>query len=172
MIEAFVDESGRGGRYLLACVLVESGRLRPVRSQLRAMRWAGERRIHLVNESPGRRGALLDRMASLDVTVVAYQARQGGQRTRPQLLDLMVADLAARGAHRLTLESRGDLDRFDRRHLASRRSELPVGLEYQHRRPHEEPLLWLADGAAWAVGAGGAFRRRLAPILAEVRHLP
>lgn len=40
------------------------------------------------------------------------------------------------------------------------------------REPPRRRLLWLADGAAWAAGVGGAFRRRLAPIVAEVRHLP
>ncbi len=28
-------------------------------------------------------------------------------------------------------------------------------LTYEHMRKHEEPLLWLADGFAWAEGKGG-----------------
>jgi hypothetical protein len=39
------------------------------------------------------------------------------------------------------------------------------------RRVHEEPLLWVPDAIAWAVGRGGDWRRRAEPLLDKVVDL-
>lgn len=49
--------------------------------------------------------------------------------------------------------------------------ELSGAATYEHLAPHEEPLLWVADGVAWAWGAGTDWRRRVAPLLADVRRI-
>jgi hypothetical protein len=41
---------------------------------------------------------------------------------------------------------------------------------YDHRPAWSEPLLWAADAACWAVGAGGDWQRRLGGML-TVRDL-
>lgn len=38
-------------------------------------------------------------------------------------------------------------------------------LVYEHLRPHEEPLLWVSDAAAWAVGASREWRKRVSRII-------
>ncbi len=52
--DAFVDESIRGQRYLLGCVLVEARSLASVRRALVGIKIAN-RRVHFTNESPKRR---------------------------------------------------------------------------------------------------------------------
>jgi hypothetical protein len=37
--------------------------------------------------------------------------------------------------------------------------------------PDEEPLLWVSDAVAWAMGAGGDWRRRVEPMIDEVVRL-
>ncbi len=44
-------------------------------------------------------------------------------------------------------------------------------LAYEHRRAYEEPLLWAADAMAWCYGAGGEWRRRIAPTLDKAVRL-
>ena len=44
-------------------------------------------------------------------------------------------------------------------------------LEYRHLSPYEEPLLWVSDAVAWAMGAGGDWRRRVEPMIDEVVRL-
>jgi hypothetical protein len=170
MIEAFVDESARPGHYLLACVTVHPGRVNATRSALRGMLLGGERRLHLVNESPQRRRALLSGVARLDVRASVYWTPGRSDSARPKLIEAMVADLVDRDVRRLVFESRAELDVFDRRLLGHlRRADvLPDSLLYDHMRPHEEPLLWAADAVAWAIGAGGDWRRRIAPIIDDV----
>jgi hypothetical protein len=38
-------------------------------------------------------------------------------------------------------------------------------LTYEHRRSYEEPLLWVADAAAWCYGAAGERRRRIKQVV-------
>jgi hypothetical protein len=45
------------------------------------------------------------------------------------------------------------------------------GMTYRHATAHEEPLLWLPDAIAWAVGRGGDWRRRAEPLLEKVVDL-
>lgn len=170
MIEAFVDESARPGHYLLACVTIHPGVVNPSRTTLRAMLWGGERRIHLVNESPQRKRSILAGIASLDVRASVYRTPGRSDRTRPKLIEAMVADLVDRDLRRLVFESRAHLDSYDRRDLRRlRRAGLvPETLLYDHMRPHEEPLLWVADAVAWAVGAGGGWEKRISAIVDNV----
>jgi len=44
-------------------------------------------------------------------------------------------------------------------------------LEYRHQRAHEEPLLALPDVVAWCWVRSGDWRRRIGPILADVRQI-
>ena len=170
MIEAFVDESSRPGAYLLACITVHPGAANPARTALRAMLLGGERRIHFVNESPQRKRAILASMATLDVRASVYRTPGRSDRTRPKLIDAMVTDLVAMDVRRLVFESRAHLDVYDRRDLRRlRRSGLvSEALLYDHMRPHEEPLLWVADAVAWAVGAGGGWGKRISAITDNV----
>lgn len=65
-------------------------------------------------------------------------------------------------------DTRGpDRDRADRRHLAHlRRTEvLADTVQFSHRGSRDEPLLSLPDAIGWSFGAGGAWRRKVEPII-------
>lgn len=52
------------------------------------------------------------------------------------------------------------------RRLGSRPSK--TELTYEHLPSTAEPLLWIFDTVAWCHGAGGDWRRRVEPVVAQV----
>ncbi len=60
----------------------------------------------------------------------------------------------------LLIESRESADRLDRATIIAARSREPL-LTFQHLPPRADPMLWVPDCVAWAVGAGGEWRRRV-----------
>lgn len=169
---AFVDESIRGQRYLMGCVLVEARHVTEVRAEVASLVLSGGR-VHFHNESAGRRRALLDRFASLPVSGFAVVCHRSHGVTefmaRESCLTTIVEQLQEGSVPQVVLESRSD-DREDRLTIERvRRPEPP--LVWEHRPGAQEPLLWLADGITWAVGAGGEWRRAIEPMLSVVIEL-
>ena len=78
--------------------------------------------------------------------------------------------LQAEKVSHLTLESRMD-DRDDRRTIGQVRKTEPP-LVFEHRPGAADPMLWVADGIAWAVGAGGIWRDLVQPVLRDELELP
>lgn len=154
--QAYCDESVRGSTYLLAVSVVSVSRLAAGRTQLRGQLLRGQRRLHFVDERPDRRRQLLAIYSEITAQVLICTASFTG-RTEQQVRDLLpaaaVAELRELGCRRLVIESREGRDDRDRQGL---RRALPSdgSLIYEHLRPFEEPLLWLADGFAWAHGKG------------------
>jgi hypothetical protein len=78
----------------------------------------------------------------------------------------LVANALAEGCTRLVSDSRGqDGDRADRRTIVRvlQRHEAVDDMASEHLRSHEDPALWIPDVLAWCYGAGGDWRRRIAP---------
>lgn len=172
--DAFVDESIRGRRYLLGCVLVEARSLTSVRRALVDIKIAN-RRVHFTNESPKRRREILTLIASLPVSsfVVVCRRGQGVKESdaRSACVRTLVERLQRDEVGRMVLESRQD-DRDDVRVIERARSAQPR-LVFEHRRPKEEPLLWIADAITWAAGTGGEWRDLIDPVFdGEVRTAP
>jgi hypothetical protein len=160
----FVDESKRGSRFLLAAVLVPSGALARVRAEIRGDLLKGQRRIHFIDERNERRKQLIQRWVSLRtesaVFVIEGVSYKAEAAAREACLRQVVAVARKEQVSRLVIESREGQDQADRR-LLRKLVEPATDLTYEHLRPHEEPLLWYADGVAWCWGAGGAFRQPL-----------
>ncbi|MPV50410.1 hypothetical protein GCG21_10430 [Pseudactinotalea sp. HY160] len=78
----------------------------------------------------------------------------------------MTAAARRDGVDRLVIERDESLQRADRSTIAEvvRRDE-GASLEYRHAGPHEQPLLWVGDAAAWCVTNGGEWRRRADPLV-------
>ncbi|WP_206795657.1 hypothetical protein [Amycolatopsis sp. MtRt-6] len=91
------------------------------------------------------------------------------EAARQRCLTLLVEHLLGLRAHRLVLDSRDHRDVHDRqtlqRALGSRPSK--TELTYEHVDSTAEPLLWISDAVAWYSGAGGDWRRRADPVIAE-----
>lgn len=169
----FVDESVRAN-YVLCAVRVDPRDLSAARSFLRKQLLAGERRIHFAKENRRRRRELLASFCAHGFDTALYTAPAHDRFARTRLLGLLVDDTGDE-LHRLVLESRDVRDAEDQRdiirlHLTGR---FPDTATYEHLRPHEEPLLWVADAVAWAHGAGGDWHRRSATMVSVVReHRP
>jgi len=164
--DAFVDESIRGRRYLLGCVLIEARSLAETRRTMDDLRHA-RRRIHFHNESTKRRREILSVLAELPLTAVVHVSRVGHQRrefeARATCLAALVGRLQSEGVARLVIESRDD-DRDDVAVIQRARVPQPR-LVFEHRAPLDEPMLWVADAVTWAAGAGAQWRELIAPIL-------
>lgn len=171
--DAFVDESIRGSRYLLGCVLVDLRDAGVMRRKLDDLVLGGGR-LHFHNESVRRRRELLMEMAKLPVScfVVVCHRTHGITEfvARERALRVVVDRLQQASVSRLVIESRQD-DREDQRTIARARSARPP-LVFEHRAGAEEPLLWVADGVTWAAGAGAPWRSIIEPVLDVVIDLP
>lgn len=130
----------------------------------------------MVDESPRQRRLVLSAVTALPVEahlVSASLAARSQRRARDLCLGGLVETLTDAGVDQLVLES-CDQDRQDRVVIAHavRQLERPIGLEYLHRRPREEALLWLPDVIAWAHGRGGEWRIRAASVVRSIRDCP
>ncbi len=164
-VHAFIDESVRDQRYLLCMTLVPPAQLAPSRRELTALLLPGARELHFKKEKEPRRRQLIDRIAALEVTTILYLGsctRKTEEETRQKCLEHAVADLLAKNAHRLVLDSRDHRDVHDRRTLQQALGYRPskTELTYEHLNSTAEPLLWISDAVGWCFGAGGHWRRK------------
>ena len=170
---AFVDESRRGQRYILACVLTEVQFLGGLRRDLRSLVSPPKRRIHFNAEPAGRRRLLLERFEQMPieaVAVVSTIARDAREfEARAAALTSVIRLLQQARVGRLVIESRDAADREDRRTIERARLDEP-NLVYEHQRPQDEPALWLSDAYAWAVGAGPTWTSLLPRTLSTLRQ--
>jgi hypothetical protein len=174
-VHAFVDESARNGRYLIAAAIVDPAHLSQLRRTMRQLLLPGQRELHFQQEKPSRRRRLADTIACQQVEVRIY-ARSSLRRDEParqHCLEHLVRDLVVRGAHRLVIDSRRTQDINDvrtlRRIIGPHPSESK--LVYEHVDSKSESLLWIGDAVAWCHGAGREWRQRVDPITAAVVDL-
>lgn len=101
-LNAYIDESIRGARYLLCLVMVKPDQAGSMRRRLRSLVLPGQRTLHFKKESPRRRRELLVALGELDVAVTVYEcaARPGRSQdaSRALCLERAIADLQALGA--------------------------------------------------------------------------
>ena len=168
-VHVFVDESHRRA-HLLAAALVLPAALTPTRRLMRSLREPGQRRLHFKMESDQRRRTILAQLADYPVRVRIYSSRAEERQARALCLRQLVCDLVPDDARRLVIESREGRDQADRHvvYTALQSGGAPPSLTYEHVRPHEEPLLWIADAIAWAYGAGTDWRRRIDKLIEKI----
>lgn len=131
------------------------------------------RRIHFHNESTKRRREILMAITEMPVSAVVFVARakQGVRESdaRAACMSDLVLMLQADAVQRLVIESRQD-DRSDVAVIERARTREPR-LVFEHRRPDDDPLLWVADALTWAAGAGREWRDLIEPVLDGVRNV-
>ena len=154
---AYIDESRRRPRYLLAAALIDHQAVATVRQAVRTLApRGGSTRRHFVRESDASRRKCLAAYRALDgVTVLIYEHRGHGQppvHQRAECLELMASELLGRSIDRLILDHVDDAQRRRDRQLLGRRLD-GTGISYSHEPAHStEALLWLPDAAAWCAG--------------------
>lgn len=169
--QAFIDESFRAGEYIVCAVVVDSSEVAKVRQAMRRTLKGSQGRVHMAKENANNKRGLLDTVAALEVDahVVTVRVRDRSQRrARDVCLRAIAKALHARVVRRLVIES-CDQDRDDLQVLGDVFAELGAvhDVDIAHLRPHEDPILWVADVIAWAYGRAGEWGRRVAAIIGE-----
>jgi len=171
---AFVDESKRHG-LLVAAAVVQPRDLAPARTALRQLCLPGQSRLHFTKERDDRRQQILTAILSLGVVVDLDDATgiRNQQQARAACLRAVVQDLAAAGGQRLVLEQDDSLVRSDQAVLYTAVHDASASdrLTYEHVPARTEPLLWVADAAAWCWSRGAPWPDRLQPITRHTRTL-
>jgi hypothetical protein len=171
-VHAFVDESRRGSQYIVAVAIAEPANLRYLRRDLRLLLLPGQRELHFKAEQDPRRRTLTDAIARLPVELQIYRhsCTRFGEPARQRCLDQITRDLLNRGAHRLVLDSRSQLDTKDEATIRAAVARHPhrTRFVYEHVGSANESMLWIADAAAWCFGAGGHWKKRIDKIITAV----
>jgi hypothetical protein len=160
---AYGDESIRrtadGVIFVLAAAVVREDRRDEVRVGLRDLLLKGQDRLHWRDEDQPRRVRIATAVADLPVqSLVVVGARVVAtrqERARRQVLSRLLWELDRRQAEHLLLESRRDeRDRHDVKAVGGFRNQqvLSRRLRVDHGQPLQEPMLWLPDAVAGAVG--------------------
>ena len=174
-VHAFVDESARNGRYLIAAAVADPSNVRRLRQSMCQLLLPGQRELHFYREKPVRRRQLADAIARLPIEVHIYTRTWKGdvEPARQDCIQRLAQDLLVRRAHRLVIDTRNERDLHDQRTLRRVLGPHPVAsqLVYEHVDSATESLLWIADAAAWCHGAGRDWRQRIDPITSTVIDL-
>jgi hypothetical protein len=174
-IHAFVDESCRGQRYIVAAAIATPGNLRRLRRDLRGLLLPGQRELHFNDQQDPRRRVVADAIARLPIEVRIYHRTRERyfESARQECIKRLTDDLLAADGHRLVLDSRGELDKKDESTIRTIFAGHPFEdrFNYEHLESTCEPMLWIADTAAWCFGAAGVWRKRIDPIISAVIDL-
>ena len=168
----FVDETKRAG-YVIAAVTVSD--TEAIRKIVRALVLPGQRRIHMKHEQARRRRVIVSALAAMQVQATVYDAARRYRTdlaARTACLTTLVEDIAARDSDtRLVIEQDDSVVRADRHDLFQlvRQAGITDRLEYRHQRAYDELLFALPDIVAWSWVRSGEWRRRISPILTNVR---
>lgn len=158
---AFTDESlrfERPGKYILAAAVIEDALIPHVREALAplANRHGGFHWTAADGSERLKAAELVAGLPALHIVVVGSDLNAGKQeRARRSCLKRLLYELDAAEVHNLVMDSRGPAgDARDLKMVATCRANRAIGtqLRISHAKPHTEPLLWVADAVAGAVG--------------------
>jgi hypothetical protein len=171
----FIDETKQRG-YLLVASAVAADDLDILRKTIQSLILPGQRRLHMKDENDCRKHAIASAIAATDIQVAVYGAahRYHNERERrAACFRAVVNDAAARAHAILVLEQDDSLLSWDNQHLIefTRATGCRDTLRYQHRRAPEEHLLAIPDAIAWCWAKGGDWRRRVRPVVIDVREV-
>ena len=160
-LHAWVDESMRvqAGIYLLAAVVCVAGDCDQHRDTLRSLLDAGQPKLHWRAESPKRRTKIIQTVSSFDMTSVVVigtpMDKKKQERARAVCMESLAIHLASLEVTQVYLEERETrLNARDRKLIGSIRGKklIPNSLRIDTAKPSVEPMLWLPDIVAGAVG--------------------
>jgi len=166
----FVDESKKRDYLLVAAALPEAG-LADARRALRALLRPGQRRLHMVKESPSRQRQIVGVLREVGPAVAVYRAVSDGRSDvarRAACLDAMIRDAVRADVRLLVIEREAGAEERDRHRLFDALGGRPSP-QYRHLAPAEEQLLAIPDAIAWAWARGGPARRSIRALIVHTR---
>lgn len=182
-LHAWVDESmlvrDQDGTYLLAAVIADPASCEDTRQVLRALRTGREPKLHWNTEKPARRTRIAAAVAALNIPAVvvigAPLDHRRQERARRCCMETLLPHLATMGVGQVWLEARtASLNTKDHHHVEALRGRrlLTSALRVDIAQPSVEPMLWLPDVVAGAVGAArrgeDCYLQPLRPLLTEL----
>jgi hypothetical protein len=173
----FVDETKAKG-YLVAAAIGSGEDLRIARKQIDTLILPRQRSLHMKSERDSRRKAIADAIGAfgdLSVQAIIYDAgRAGTERDRrARCLEALVADAARHNAANIVFDLDETLLSWDRQRMIelTRAAGVQERVTYRHSIRHHEQMLAVPDVIAWCWARGGDWRRRVTPVVAEIRRL-
>lgn len=156
-----VDLERDRGTYILASVVCDPSGCEPVRAALRELLQGRQRRLHWRTETGPRRTKIAAAISAVDMAAVVVigvpMANRRQERARRICMETLLPTLERDyGVSRVFLEARTQtLIRRDREQVANLVGKrlITPGLRVGSARPLEEPMLWVPDAVAGAVGA-------------------
>ena len=145
--------------YLLAAVLASPSTCDETREVLRSLKQKGQRKLHWQSESAPRRRKITSVIAELaacaSVVIGMPVARTNPERARRKCLEALLLHLDGAGVTQVWLENRqAALNKRDAQTVLYMRGARMISralrLDFAH--PSDEPMLWLPDAVAGAVG--------------------
>jgi hypothetical protein len=181
-LHAFVDESmridGNSGTYLLAAVVCDTSQCDPVREMLRSLRYRRQPRLHWSSEEGSRKAKIAESIGALNLpaTVVIGMplAKSKQERARAKCMEALLPEMQNEGVSRVWLEARTpSLQRRDQRLIDAIRAKglIGAGIRVDPARPSEEPMLWLPDAVAGAVGAAQAGQPEYLALIGTIQEI-
>jgi hypothetical protein len=176
-MDVYVDES-KARAYLFVAACVYRDHLRATRKELRNLILPGQRSLHMKDERDSRKREIADTivgMRDLGMQVVLYDAGRGGteRNRRARCLEALVNDALEQDEARIVLDLDETLLSWDRQRMLelTRAVDARGRITYEHHHRHAEPMLAIPDAIAWCWGKGGVWRRRIRPIVGQVRNV-
>jgi hypothetical protein len=160
---AYIDEC-KAKRYVLALHLVDPKDQARLRRFLTENLLSGQRSIHFRKESPRRRKQLIKSFLNEKLEVVIFnETSMSSSPSRSIVIRALSSQIRNLGLTELVFE----LDETTLSHDSKLLSDLHIGLHWDHRQRHQEPLLWVADAVAWCMNRGGEWERMVRPMIVE-----
>ncbi|MEY3472931.1 MAG: hypothetical protein RLY22_434 [Actinomycetota bacterium] len=163
MNSLFVDEC-KQRPYLLVGYLVANHHHQKMRKQLRGFLLPGQRSLHFKAENRRRKRTILRFLlkTKCQLIVVKCQSRTDGKARYCSLGSLLSSKQSATFKN-LTFELDETVRLKDHHFLKQQQPDFA----WDHRKRHEEPLLWVADAVAWCVNRGGEWEKLVRPLIVE-----
>lgn len=168
------------GLYILAAVVCDPIRCESTRETLRALRYRKQPRLHWRDEDRVRRDKIAAAVAQFEMAAVVVVGtpllKSQQERARRICMETLLPHLSGIGVDQVWLEARTtSLNDRDRRHVAALRGRRVIdqSLRVDIERPLVEPMLWISDVVAGAVGADWNGHPRYMDLLREkITELP
>jgi hypothetical protein len=171
----FVDESKRGGGFVLCAVWIAPDALGRARAAVRRCLAPGQRRIHFTSEGRARRLAILGELCGLavDTVIIDASGHPGEIAARARCFEALLPLVLDSNATRLVVELDETQIHRDQRTIRAilRHRGTHEYFAWEFVRPHEDVLLGLPDAFAWCWTKGGEWRERIEPSTTRVIRL-
>lgn len=178
-VKMFVDET-KAKSYLVVAAAGIHTELQTCGKELRSLILPGQRALHMNSESAPRRRAIADtvaRMKGHGIEATIYDAGKRGtteKDRRARCLGALVTDAAALQTDvRITFDLDETMAGWDRQKMIefTRAANTQVRITYLHSPRQTEMMLAIPDVIAWCWARGGDWRRRVEPVVTDVRQV-